>query len=140
MEVAGWLLGLVLLLVLLVAALYHSRQRTLSQRVGSFTCALRPEGAEGGPGTPGIAQYTTGRLVWWRTLSLAPRPAHSWSRAELTLLERVGLDEVDDAGQRVLLVRCCHGAQAFELTMSEAACAGLVSWLESGPRPSGRVI
>ncbi|NCT90687.1 DUF2550 family protein [Cellulomonas sp. APG4] len=129
-----------LLAVLLLVGLFLSRQRTLSQRVGSFACSLRPAGTGEAAWTPGIAQYTTGRLVWWRTLSLAPRPAHGWSRAELTLVERVRLDEVDHAGQQVLLVRCCHGSETFELSMSDAACAGLVSWLESGPRPVGRVI
>lgn len=141
MEALGWVVVIGLLLgVLLLVGLYLSRQRTLSQRVGSFACSLRPVGTAATAWTPGIAQYTTGRLVWWRTLSLAPRPAHGWSRSELTLVERVPLDEVDHVGQRILLVRCCHASETFELTMSDAACAGLVSWLESGPRPVGRVI
>lgn len=140
MEVVAALLGIgALLLVLLVpVGLYVSRQRTLSQRVGSFACQLRAE--HEGAWTAGIAQYGTDRLDWWRTLSLSVRPAHSWSRSELTLVERVRLDEVDELGGTLLRVHCRHHEERFQLTMSEAACAGLVSWLESGPRPVGRVI
>lgn len=143
--IATVVLGVLLLAVVLVVFLYLSRQRTLSRRVGSFSCAMRPEGDsaadhDGRPWTPGIAQYATGRLLWWRVVSLAPRPACTWSRSELTLVERIPVDAVDEHGQPLLLVRCRHGAEEFQLTMSAPACAGLVSWLEAGPRPVGRVI
>jgi hypothetical protein len=132
--------GVVLLLVAVgVLGLFLSRQTTLSGRVGSFTCGLRSLDA-GAAWSSGIAQYGTGRLLWWRVLSLAPRPARSWRRTELALLERSDTGERDQRGQRVLRVRCRHAEETFELMMSEAACAGLVSWLESGPRPVGRVI
>lgn len=152
MEAIGALvLGVLLLGAVLVAFLYLSRQRALAHRVGSFACGLRPDDPEGGasgggaPGAgrhwaPGIAQYASGRLLWWRAHSLAPRPAHSWSRSQLTLVERIALDTVDDQGRAMLLVRCRHGDEHFQLTMSVPACAGLVSWLEAGPRPVGRVI
>lgn len=140
MEVVAALLGIgALLLVLLVpVGLYVSRQRTLSRRVGSFGCQLR--GDHESTWTAGIAHYGASRLVWWRTLSLSVRPAHTWSRSELTLIERVPLDQVDEYGGTLLRVHCLHHEERFQLTMSEAACAGLVSWLESGPRPVGRVI
>lgn len=141
MELTGALLVLGALLLLLggLLALFWSRQSTLSRRVGSFSCGLRPDGDEGSWAN-GIAHYTSSRLVWWRLLSLWPRPAASFSRAELTIVERVVLDEVDDRGQPLLLVRCVHGDDEFQALMSAPACAGLVSWLESGPRPVGRVI
>ncbi|WP_250444605.1 DUF2550 family protein [Actinotalea sp. C106] len=130
--------GAVVLVLLAAVGLYVSRQSTLSGRVGSFTCSLReqPEGAWVG----GIAQYSASRLLWWRQVSFAPRAAHSWSRAELTLLERIELPEADHRGRPLLLVRCSHQGEIFQLTMSAPACAGLVSWLEAGPRPVGRVI
>lgn len=135
--------ALVVLAALLLAAvcvlvLYLTRQRTLSRRVGSFGCGLRDDGSVAW--VSGTAQYATGRLLWWRSLSLAPRPEHSWSRAELDLLERVLLEETGDDGLPLLLVRCIHRGRPFELTMSVQACAGLVSWLEAGPRAVGRVI
>lgn len=147
MEAIGALvLGALLLGAVVVAFLYLSRQRTLARRVGSFACAFRADtgdGSDAGSGrhwAPGIAQYARGRLLWWRSHSLAPRPAHAWSRSELTLVERTQLDTVDEQGRPMLLVRCRHGAEHFQLTMSVPACAGLVSWLEAGPRPVGRVI
>lgn len=140
MEVVAALLGVgaLLLVLAVVAGLFLSRQRTLSHRVASFTCLLRE--SEPAPWTPGIAQYGSGRLMWWRTLSLSPRPARTWSRSELTLVERVPLDEQDEAGRPLLLVHCRHRGHAFSLMMSAPACAGLVSWLESGPRSMRRVI
>jgi hypothetical protein len=140
-ELTGALLvlGALLLLVGAVLALFWSRQSTLSRRVGSFSCGLRPEAGESS-WTNGIAHYTSSRLVWWRLLSLWPRPAASFSRAELTIVDRVALDEVDHRGQPLLLVRCVHREEHFQALMSAPACAGLVSWLESGPRPVGRVI
>lgn len=132
-------LGVLLLLGGGLLGMFVSRQTTLSSRVGSFSCGLRPEGSEGS-WSNGIAHYTSSRLVWWRLLSLWPRPAATFSRADLTIVERVPLAEVDDRGQALLLVRCVHGDDEFQALMSAPACAGLVSWLESGPRPVGRVI
>ncbi|MBC7290887.1 MAG: DUF2550 domain-containing protein [Actinotalea sp.] len=120
--------------------MFWSRQSTLSRRVGSFACGLRTDGASERPWSNGIAHYAHDRLVWWRVLSLSPRPAATFSRSELTLVERVELEEVDERGQPLLLVRCVHGEDTFEALISAPACAGLVSWLESGPRPVGRVI
>nr|WP_297423316.1 DUF2550 family protein [uncultured Actinotalea sp.] len=142
MELTGALivLGALLLVVGVLLAMFWSRQSTLSRRVGSFSCGLRPDGGAEGSWSTGIAHYTSSRLVWWRLLSLWPRPAASFSRAELTIVERVVLEELDERGQPLLLVRCVHGDDRFQALMSAPACAGLVSWLESGPRPVGRVI
>lgn len=121
-----------LVAVLLVVLLYASRQRTLSRRIGSFGCFLS--------GTPGRAQYATGRLVWWRTLSLAPRPAEVWKRSELVVVRSEPLGFEDQSGRPLLRVRCRHGDVELELTMSAGAYSGLVSWLESAPRAVGRVV
>lgn len=152
-------IGALLLVVVLVVGLFVSRQRTLSLRVGAFSCLVRPDPApeqtapeqtapqQTAPEptapertwTAGTAQYGVNQLMWWRTLSLSPRPARSWSRSTLTLLEREPLDETDDAGRPMLRVRCRHGTEAFWLRMSVPAFAGLLSWLESAPR-DGRVV
>lgn len=141
MEPLAALVGLCLVALVLAGGLvllYVSRQRALCGRVGSFGCDLRPTSS--GPWSAGIAHYSTERLLWWRTLSLVPRPAHSWSRTDLRVTGRVRLDLVDEAGRPMLLIDCEHGGETFQLTVSEPACAGLVSWLESGPRPVGRVV
>ncbi len=142
MELVAALLGVgaLLLVAVVVVVLYTSRQRTLWGRVGSFGCLLRADPPADAAWSAGCAQYATGRLVWWRTLSLSPRPARTWQRSELALVERTVLDGVDDAGRPLVLVRCQHGQERFQLTMSSGAYAGLVSWLESGPRPVGRVL
>lgn len=131
--------GALLLVAAVPVGLYLSRQQTLSRRVGSFPCLARAED-DGASWTAGIAQYGSTQLSWWRTLSLAPRPARAWSRGALTLLERVPVEQVDDLGQAQVLLHCEHEGERFQLLMSAPACAGLVSWLESGPRPVGRVI
>jgi len=63
-----------------------------------------------------------------------------WLRAELTLVDRVPLGQQDEEGRPLLVVSCRYGEETFQLMISAAACAGLVSWLESGPRRGGRVV
>lgn len=107
------------------------RLRTLSGRVGSFVCGARSARPAGGPLVAGIAQYGAGRLDWWRSWSLAPRPDRSWQRTEFEVTSRVPLA---GAGRPSLyLVRCRHLGVDFELTMSPEAYAGLTSWLEAAP-------
>ncbi|HWS57858.1 MAG TPA: DUF2550 family protein [Actinotalea sp.] len=130
--------GAVLLVVIVAAGLYVSRVRSLSQRVGSFTCHLRS--APAGLGAPGVAHYGPARLAWWRTVSLAPRPARTWQRDRLDLVELITLDQVDEEGRPMVRVLCRHDDAQFELTMSAAAHSGLVSWVEAGPRTVGRAV
>ena len=133
-------LGALAIVVVAVVGLYVSRQRSLTRRVGSFTCLVRVEPPGDATWTAGIAHYGASELVWWRSLSLAPRPARCWTRSELTVVERESLAGTDEQGRPLLLVRCVHRGERFEMTVSEPAFAGLVSWLESGPRPVGRVV
>lgn len=136
--VALLVLGGALLAVGVVVGLYVSRQRTLTRRIASFSCALGV--GEDGMWQPGTAQYTRERLLWWRTLSLAPRPARAWSRTDLELVTRTEAGQVDEAGRPLLVVHCRHGQDTFRILVSAPAYAGLVSWLESGPRPIKGVI
>lgn len=130
-----------LLLAAVLAAAHVSRQSALSRRAGSFTCLLHGEpGGSADAWSSGWAQYCPDRLVWWRSLSFAPRPAQTWSRTDLRIVDRVLLAEHDDAGDQVLVVHCAHRGERFALRMSAPAAAGLVSWLESAPRPVGRVV
>lgn len=139
---AATLFGLaaVLLVVGGILALYVSRQRTLTRRVASFSCTLNSGEAVSRVWQPGVAQYTQERLLWWRTLSLSPRPARAWSRSRLELVERIPLDTDDEEGRPLLLVHCRHEADLFQIMLSAPAYAGLVSWLESGPRRLGRML
>lgn len=132
---------LVLLAGLLAIAflLGWQRRRALTGRVASFSCSLRAMPAPDAPWSRGIAQYGTGRLMWWRTLSLSLFPARTWSRSSLVILERTDLPGTDPQGRRLVLVTCRHEDRMFQLMLSAPALAGLVSWLESGPRPVGQV-
>lgn len=123
--------GVVALGVVVVLALGASRLHTLSGRIGSFVCHARQTAPPGGAWVAGIAQYGAGRLDWWRSWSLAPRPARTWLRSELEVIGRAPLDTAGRPDQ--YLVRCRHQGVDFELTMSLDAYTGLTSWLESAP-------
>jgi hypothetical protein len=114
--------------------LYRRRLAALAGRVGSFACGLRPEHGHGEP-LAGIAQYGVGRLDWWRTTSLSPRPKETWDRSELVVVHRA--EDPHRPGK--VLLRCQHGQEEFDLSLSRAACAGLVSWLEAAPTNTNRV-
>lgn len=132
MTVLGWVLLTLVGAVLLVALLLSSRIRTLTRRVGSFDCRLPVgDGTANDRVAAGIAQYGVGRLDWWRFWSLSIKPARSWNRSELVVLDR----ELIEMGGRtgIYLVRCeCNGKEV-RLQMSVAAYAGLTSWLEAAP-------
>ena len=127
-------LGAVVLALVVTAAVGASRLRVLSRRIGSFECAARSADDPGGAWTAGIAQYGAGRIDWWRSWSLAPRPARTWWRSELAVVGRAPF--VGPGGRDELVVRCRYHDTEFELTMSADAFAGLTAWLEAAP-PSG---
>lgn len=127
-------------LVLAVCVLGWQRRRALTGRVASFSCSLRFAPVPEAPWVRGIAQYGTGRLMWWRLLSLSFRPTRTWSRSELVVLDRVDLPGTDQQGRSLVQVTCRHREDEFQLMLSAPALAGLVSWLESGPRPVGEVM
>lgn len=137
MEIVAALLGLgaVLVGVVGVVGLYVSRQRTLTRRVASFSCFL----GTGEGWQHGIAQFGRDRLVWWRTVSLAPRPALAWSRAELVIVGRSPSGQAED-GRPLVLLHCRHGIETVQMVIPEPAVAGLVSWLESAPRSVRQVL
>ena len=129
--------GVVVLLVALVIGLFLSRQRALTHRVGSFVCSVRPDGAAASPWVEGVAQYGRAELRWWRSVSLSPRPRLTWRRDHLEILERTVLDEMDELGRPMVVARIRVGATGYVIRLSSAPYAGLVSWLEAGPRTFG---
>ncbi|WP_372593039.1 DUF2550 family protein [Actinotalea sp.] len=139
MEVLPELIGVgaLALVAALVIGLFLSRQRALTRRVGSFVCAVRPEGAASGPWVEGVAQYGRAELRWWRSFSLAPRPRLVWPRDHLEILERTVLDEMDELGRPMIRARIRVGAVGYEIRLSSAPYAGMVSWVEAGPRTVG---
>jgi len=135
-HVPGTLLALGALLLVLagLAAALVWRRRVIARRPGSFACLWSALPETQGSRVPGIAQFGHKRLAWFRVVSLSPRPVHSWSREALETLDRRPLDQVDHRGRPIVRVHCRHEGQEFVLVMSASAYAGLVSWLEAGPR------
>lgn len=133
MSALGWLLvsiGLAVGAVVAVICLGAMRLRSLMHRVGSFVCNGRSGGDPSEPFTPGIAHYCVGRIEWYRAWSLSPRPARVWERGTLEVLDKTLLPAVKDR-PAMFAVSCRYGSQRFELAVTEAAYAGLASWLES---------
>ena len=142
----GLLVGLALAAALVVvAALWVSRTRTLTRRVGSFPCQTAP--TEAGPWRAGVAQYGRVRMCWWRRASLVPRAALVWQRQGLLVLDRHALPADRRPGQRpVMVVVHCRvqaqdGPAELWLQMGPGAYAGFAGWIEAAPTSSvGSVI
>ncbi|WP_019134868.1 DUF2550 family protein [Cellulomonas massiliensis] len=135
--------GCVVLVLLVVAAgLWLSRDATLSGRVGSFRCGYRAVG--GRHWAAGTVQYGTHRLYVWRRWSLLPRPRFTWPRAGMQVVARTWVDASATSARDDVVVRCRvrSGASSreVELRMSGGAYAGLTSWLEATPQQVGSVI
>lgn len=133
-------------LLALLGFLWLSRTRTLARRVGSFSCRLveGPPDVEG-PGSRGVGQYGAVTLYWWRRMSVMPRPARTWSRSSIVVLDRKVLPLVPGRPQAVIarcqVVPSSGGApREIRLQMSADAYAGFTSWLEATPSRVGKVI
>ncbi|GIG41497.1 DUF2550 family protein [Cellulomonas phragmiteti] len=149
MSGAAWFAVLVassVLLVGVVGAVWLSRTRALSRRVGSFSCLLVEGDAAGAASSArGVGQYGAVTLYWWRRSSIMPRPARTWSRSSIVVLERTVLPPVPGRPQAV--VAHCRvvpssggGPREIRLQMSADAYAGFTSWLEATPSRVGKVI
>lgn len=130
-SVVAAVLGAAVLVVVVVAVIGASRLHTLSARVGSFLCSARRADATGRPWSAGIAHYGAGRIDWWRSWSLAPRPARSWRREDIEVTGRSPVAGSSDPD--LVLVRCRHRGTDYEVTMSRDALAGFTAWMESAP-------
>ncbi|MBO0901503.1 DUF2550 domain-containing protein [Cellulomonas sp. zg-ZUI222] len=147
MNGAAWITVAATLVLLagVVAVVWLSRTSTLSRRVGSFSCRLVEAAHDGRtPSARGVAQYGSVTLYWWRRASVMPRPARTWSRGSIVVLERTVLPLVPGKPQAVV-ARCqvapATGGplQEIRLQMSADAYAGFTSWLEATPSRVGKV-
>ncbi len=135
MPAYAWLLLAAALGGTLALGLLLARVRSINRRVGSFECAVRPDGRTGW--TSGIASYGVDRLDWYRVVSASPRPARSWPRARLEIIHRAPRRS-GALLTSVMELRCRVGSEVFSLAMSRPAADGLTSWLEAAP-PGGRL-
>src|SRR5690625_7614594 len=94
METLWPVLSVVCLLVVVGAIAFVARIRSLSARVGSFSCALR-RAARPAIWEQGIAHYCVDRIDWYRPAPISFRPTHSWSRGDMALVAREPIPESD---------------------------------------------
>lgn len=129
-------------LIVLICGIAVARARTLTGRVGSFYCALRPVGAPVTAWHSGIAHYCVDRIDWYRLISLSPRPARSWPRDDLQLLENAPMQRGDGiVGGPNVRLRCRSNDEEFDVAVSSGAFSGITSWLEAAPPGRhGRVV
>lgn len=123
----------VLIAILIVAGAFlilaAIRTRALYRRVGSFQCAVSEMGSE--VWRSGVAVFGADYITWFRTASLSRRPALSFSRNRLSVVDYHQRDE--EAGTIVVHLEC-NGTH-YLWAMTTSSMAGLVGWLD-GARPS----
>lgn len=122
-----------------LSGVWIGRVSVLTHRPGTFRA--RVGATPTGPWKPGLAQYSTDQLTWWRWFSLGG--AQHWERTTLTLAERVPSTSVFDAHGAPYLAVTCTVAGQYErlyLLLDSSAYAGFASWLEATSRPRNSVI
>jgi hypothetical protein len=129
-------LGLVALLAALFLGGVAIRRRLLRHRGGTVDLSLRLREWRRGYGWAlGVGRYDGDQLLWYRLLSLAPRPRRTLPREGLTL-ERRRTPERTEALNLMpgaVVVECRSDGGRVELAMSDAAYPGFLSWLEAAP-------
>lgn len=119
-----WLWGTLFVLLAATTGWYIVRLRFISSRIGSFHCSLM----RGDRWVEGYACYAVGRLDWFPIMSIASRPAQSWTRGDCDVVSV----EYTDGGSHAHVVVRGDGDDVM-LGMPGAAYSGLRSWLESAP-------
>ena len=132
-------LGLVLLLVVLLLIGVALRRQLLRRHGCTVDLSLRMRARPGGSGWAlGVGRYDGDSLLWYRLLSLAPRPRRCVPRRGLTAVGRrkpTGTEALN-LMSGAIVVECRAENGPVELAMSEDAYPGFVSWLEAAPSAS----
>lgn len=123
----------VMIAVLIVAGVFFFwamvRIRVLYRRVGSFQCAVSEMDSE--VWRSGIAVFGAEYITWYKTGSLSRKPALSFSRHRLGVVDYHQRDESEGT---IVVHLECNGAH-YLWAMSMSSMAGLVGWMD-GARPS----
>ncbi|MBW3068781.1 MULTISPECIES: DUF2550 family protein [unclassified Actinomyces] len=115
----------VALVVIALTGGFLLRLRFLAGRVGSFECALRPQGSA--RWISGIAVFGDDDLEWHRLVSFGLRRRRRFRRDDLEL----GPVHHRGQGGHVVDVPCKYRGERFELAMVEDSHSALVAWIES---------
>ncbi|WP_182354466.1 DUF2550 family protein [Flaviflexus huanghaiensis] len=123
----------VLIVLLLIAGVFILwavlRTRALYRRVGSFPCAVSVPNSE--TWRSGVAIFGAEYITWFRIASLSRKPAYSFSRHRLRVVDYHQRDEVEGT---IVVHLECNGEELL-WAMSMSSMAGLVGWMD-GARPS----
>lgn len=136
-------LALAALLVALCLGAFALRRQLLRRKGGTVDVSLRLRARRRGYGWAlGVGRYDGDRLVWYRLLSLAPRPRRTVPRQGLTVIGRrkpTGTEALNLMPGAVV-VECRAEDGRVELAMSEAAYPGFQSWLEAAPAVGSDIV
>ena len=105
------------------------RMRALYRRVGSFQTAVSEMGT--GVWRSGIAVFGAEYITWYRAGSLSRKPALSFSRHRLSIVD---YHQRDESAGTIVVHLTCNG-QDLLWAMSTSSMAGLVGWMD-GARPT----
>lgn len=112
------------------------RRHLLRRRGGTVDLSLRLKARRRGYGWAlGVGRYDGECLVWYRLLSLAPRPRRAVCRHGLAVIGRrkpLGTEALNLMSGAVV-VECRSEQGQVELAMTDAAYPGFLSWLEAAP-------
>lgn len=129
-------LGLLILLVVMFLGGVALRRQLLRRRGGTVDLSLRLKARRRGSGwTLGVGRYDGDSLLWYRLLSLAPRPRRAVPRHGLTVVGRrqPGGTEALNLMSGAVVLECRTDGEPVHMAMSEAAYPGFLSWLEAAP-------
>lgn len=117
------------------------RRRYLLRGGGAVHMSLRAEGRLPRRWSMGVGRYGGDRLLWYRVLTLSPRPAHTLPRAELEVAGQHATRGTESwavqAGSVIIecTIRGSRRARSdrVQIAMHSEAVTGFLSWLESSP-------
>ena len=126
------LLLLVAAVIVALVVAFLLRRHFLLSGLGAVTMWFRT------PNSPrwsvGVAWYGGDALLWYRALSLSPRPQQRLCRAEFQVEGRRRATPEDVAlPPDVVVLSCATAAGPRELAMDPATVTGFLSWVESAP-------
>ena len=128
-------LGLVLLLAVLLAALLVGRRLRLVRR-GGVDVALRTRPDAGGRGWHlGVARYQGDEFAWYRVSSLRSGPDRILTREQFEITNRrePTMPESYTVPSGSVVLACRVAGREVELAMGRDTLTGFLSWLESAP-------
>lgn len=134
MNVAGWVLTLIVLIVIAAAIFGYRRRRILIIRGAIAMSVHRGRGLRGG-WVLGVARYSDEYLEWFRMTSFRAGPSLRIGRRETTIEERAEATaaDADWMPPEPIVLRLSTPGGPQLVAVSKSSMPGLLSWWESAP-------